>query len=183
LPFFVFLLCTLCAFVVKYFERNESVVGSSLEVLVFEVGGQRYGLPAADVRELTRAATLTPLPRAPRIVEGVINLRGTIVPILDIRARFGLPPKPMEYTDHFVVAQAGARLAALRIDRAIELIRVDAADVAEAQTAVPGVEYVTWVAKLPHCLVLIHDLRTFLSRAESAELDQALPEALKGGRP
>ena len=137
----------------------------SLEVVVFEVGGQRYGLPASDVRELQRAATLTPLPRAPAIIEGVVNLRGTIVPVLDIRARFRLPARPIAHTDHLIFAQAGERLVALRVDRAIDLIRLDAADVEDARTAVPGVEYVSWVAKLPHSLVLIHDLRTFLSRA------------------
>ena len=81
--------------------------GQFLEIVVFEVGGQQYGLPASDVRELQRAATLTPLPRAPAIVEGVVNLRGAVVPVLDIRSRFRLPPKPMEPTDHFVVARAG----------------------------------------------------------------------------
>ena len=92
--------------------------GPSLEVVVFEVGGQQFGLPASDVRELQRAATVTPLPRAPAVVEGVVNLRGTVVPVLDIRARFRLPPKPMQHTDHFVVAAAGERLVALRVDRA-----------------------------------------------------------------
>ena len=157
--------------------------GRFLEIVVFEVGGQQYGLPASDVRELQRAATLTPLPQAPAIVEGVVNLRGTVVPVLDIRSRFRLPPKPMEPTDHFVVARAGERLVALRVDRATDLIRVAAADVEEARAAVPGVEYVAWVAKLPHSLVLIHDLRTFLSRAEEAELDEALPADREGGLP
>ena len=107
--------------------------GPFLEIVVFEVGGQQYGLPASDVRELQRAATLTPLPRAPAIVEGVVNLRGAVVPVLDIRSRFRLPPKPMEPTDHFVVARAGERLVALRVDRATDLIRVAAADVEEAR--------------------------------------------------
>ena len=159
------------------------MAGQPLEVVVFEVGGQQYGLPASDVRELQRAATLTPLPRAPAVVEGVINLRGTVLPVLDIRSRFGLPPKPMEHTDHFVVAHAGERLVALRVDRATDLVRVAAADVEDARGSVPGVEYVAWVAKLPHSLVLIHDLRTFLSRAEAAELDEALPAEPQGGRP
>lgn len=157
--------------------------GQFLEVLVFEVGGQQYGLPASDVQELQRAATLTPLPRAPAVVEGVVNLRGRVIPVLDIRSRFGLPARPMERTDHFVVARAGERVVALRVDRAIDLVRVDAADVEDARGSVPGVDYVTWVAKLPHSLVLIHDLRTFLSRAEAAELDEALPDVAPGGRP
>ena len=149
--------------------------GNSLEVVVFEVGGLRFGLPAADVQELLRAVALVPLPRAPAVVEGVSNLRGRVVPVLDIRSRFRLPPSPLAPTDHLIIARAGERLVALRVDRATDLVRLPTADVEEAKGLVPGAEYVAWVAKVPDNLVLIHDLRTFLSRAESVALDRALP--------
>ncbi len=152
------------------------------QVLVFEVGGRRFGLPAAVVREVVRAVETLPLPKAPAVVEGVINVRGKVVPVLDVRGRFRLPPKPLEPADHLIIARAGGRVVALRVDRATDLVRLDAADVEEARGIVPGAEYVTWVAKLPNELVLIHDLETFLSRAESAALTQALPEsAAEGG--
>jgi purine-binding chemotaxis protein CheW len=148
-----------------------------LEVLAFDIGGQRYGLPAAVVQEIVRAVTVVPLPRAPAVIEGVINLRGKVVPVLDIRSRFRLPAKPLEYTDHLVVAWAGERLVALRVDRATALVRLDASEVEDAKGLVPGAEYVAWVAKLPDDLVLIHDLRTFLSRAEAVTLEEVLPAA------
>src|SRR5207237_886575 len=153
-------------------------------ILIFEVGGQRYGLPADGVRELVRAVTITPLPKAPAIVEGVINLRGTIVPVLDIRARFRLPAKAAQHTDHLVVAWAGQRLVALRVDRALELTQLDNADVENAEPVLPGVEYVARVAKCPTGLVLVHDLNTFLSQPEADELATALPApAPEGGTP
>ena len=153
---------------------------SQREVLVFDLGGRRYGLPAADVRELVRAVAIVPLPGAPSVVEGVINVRGRVVPVLDVRARLRLPAKPVEPADHLVVARAGERLVALRVDRATDLVRLDAADVEEARGLVPGLEYVGWVARLPDDVLLIHDLGTFLSRAESARLEEALPS---GGPP
>lgn len=149
------------------------------EVLVFEVGERRYGLPTADVRELLRAVTVVPLPRAPAIVEGVINVRGDVIPVLDIRARFRLPPKAADHTDHLIVASIGDRRVALRVDRAIELAQCGASDVEDARGVVPGVEYVAGVAKLPDGLVLIHDLRAFLSAAEAT----ALAESLSDPRP
>jgi len=142
--------------------------------LVFQVAGQRYGLPACEVREIVRAVNPVRLPKAPLIVEGVINIRGSIIPVLDIRTRFRLPAKSLEPTDQFVVAWAGERTVALRVDRVIDLVPLRPADLEEARGVVPGVEYVSWVAKLPDDLVLIHDLRTFLSRAETAELAEAL---------
>ena len=159
--------------------------GQHLEVVVFEIGGQLYGLPASDVRELLRAVAIVPLPRAPAVVEGVINLRGQVVPVLDIRSRFRLPPRPLAPADHLIIARAGERLVALRVDRATDLVRLRTADVEDAKGLVPGAEYVAWVAKVPDNLVLIHDLRTFLSRAEAAALDEALPApaAAQGGPP
>lgn len=142
-----------------------------MDVLVFEIGGLRYALPTSNVSELVRAVTIVPLPKGPPIVEGIINVRGRVVPVLDIRARFRLPPKAVSHTDHLILAHAGQRLVALRTDRALGLARVEAADIDDAQTALPGAEYVSGVAKLPDGLVLIHDLRTFLRESEAAALD------------
>jgi purine-binding chemotaxis protein CheW len=144
------------------------------EVLVFEVEGQRYGLPTADVRELVRAVAITPLPHAPAVIEGVVDVRGCVLAVLDVRARFGLPSKPLEPSDHFIVASAGPRGVILRVDRATHLALVDEASVQTPQTLGPSATYVAGVAKLEGGLVLIHDLTTFLSAAEAASLDEAL---------
>src|ERR1700694_3359288 len=107
------------------------------EILVFEVGGQRYGLPTVDVRELVRAVTITPLPNAPAVIEGVVNVRGRVLPVLDVRARFRLPAKPLDPSDHFIVASAGARGVILRVDRATHLALVDDASIQPPQTLGP----------------------------------------------
>jgi purine-binding chemotaxis protein CheW len=138
------------------------------------VGGQRYGLPIVDVRELVRAVAITPLPNAPAVIEGVVNVRGRIVPVLDVRARFRLPAKPLDPSDHFIVASAGPRGVILRVDRATHLALVDEASVQPPETLGPNATYVAGVAKLDGGLVLIHDLATFLSAAEATSLDEAL---------
>lgn len=144
------------------------------EVLVFEVEGETYGLPTADVRELVRAVAITPLPNAPSVIEGVVNVRGHVLPVLDVRARFRLPAKPLDPSDHFIVASAGARGVILRVDRASHLALIDEASVQPPETLGPSGTYVAGVAKLPDGLVLIHDVTTFLSAAEAASLDEAL---------
>jgi purine-binding chemotaxis protein CheW len=144
------------------------------EVLVFEIEGQRYGLPTADVRELVRAVAITPLPHAPSVIEGVVDVRGSVLPVLDMRARFGLPARPLDLSDHFVVASAGPRGVILRVDRATHLALVDEASVQPPHTLGPSATYVAGVARLEGGLVVIHDLTTFLSAAEAASLDEAL---------
>jgi purine-binding chemotaxis protein CheW len=144
------------------------------EVLVFEVGGQAYGLPSGDVLELVRAVAITPLPGAPPVIEGIVNVRGRVLPVLDVRARFRLPAKSLELSDHFIVAAAGPRGVILRVDRATHLALVDEVSVQPPQTLGPGATYVAGVVKLDDGMVLIHDLATFLSAAEAASLDEAL---------
>jgi purine-binding chemotaxis protein CheW len=151
--------------------------GNGLEVVVFRLDGRRYGVPAADVQEVVRAVLPTPLPGAPDVVEGVIDLRGRILPVFDLRRRFRLPRRDVIPTDHLLVARFGERRAVLRVDRVDGLVCVAAADVEEARGVVPGAEYISWLARLPEELVLVHDLRTFLSRSEAEILDGVLPAA------
>lgn len=144
------------------------------EVLVFTLEGHRYALPLEDVCELVRAVRLTPLPRAPSVVEGLLNLRGELLPVLDMRRRFRLPARPLSSADHLVVAQAGPRRVSLRVDRAEGLLSLEAGQWDMAPGELPGVGYVAGALKLPDGLVLLHDLRTFLSEAEALELEEAL---------
>jgi purine-binding chemotaxis protein CheW len=152
-----------------------AVRGQQRDILLFALGSQRYALWADDVRELLRAVAIQPLPRAPRMVEGIVNLRGRIVPVLDLRARFSLPRKELEPSDHLIVAAVGSRLVAIRADRALDLIPValDREQLEELRAA-GGADYLAGVARLPDGLALIHDLP---SAGESAELDQALGAA------
>src|SRR5947207_2973246 len=114
-------------------DMNETTQRQLFEILIFEVGGQRFGLPVADVQEIVRAVPLLQLPGTPVGIEGVINVRGSVVPVLDIRRQFHLPARPLEYTDHLVIARVTDRLVALRVDRATDLIRLPSADVQDLQ--------------------------------------------------
>jgi purine-binding chemotaxis protein CheW len=149
---------------------------AELEILVFEVAGQRYGVEASAVVEITRAVAITPLPKAPPIVEGVINARGTVLPVLDIRRRFRLAAKSVEPSDHLVVARAAERTVVLRVDRVHALAKVDPSDVETGKHVVPRSEYVAGIAKLASGLVLVHDLATFLTQAEAIDIDDALAQ-------
>jgi purine-binding chemotaxis protein CheW len=155
-------------------SRSPPETSRTREVLVFEVEGQRYGLPTTDVRELVRAVTITPLPNAPAVIEGVVNVRGRVLPVLDMRARFRLPARPLDPSDHFIVATAGARGVILHVDGATHLALIDEASIQPSPTLGPSATYVAGVAKLEDGMVLIHDLTTFLSDAEAASLDEAL---------
>jgi len=147
------------------------------EFLQFELDGQFYGVGTADVERVIPAVRPTRLPKTPAIVEGAINLRGAIIPVLDIRARFRLQPKPTALGDFLIVALAGERRVAIRADRVIGLVKIDRGEIHAAKSVFPTENQITDIATLPEGVVLLHDLRAFLTRAE----DEALAEAMNAG--
>lgn len=95
-----------------------------IDLLVFELEGRRFGLPAEAVDELVHAVAQTPLPgEAGGDFEGVVDVRGGIVPVMDIRRRLGMGAKAVAPSDHLIIARAGGRRVAVRVDRTLELSR------------------------------------------------------------
>lgn len=152
-----------------------------MEILLFEVAGERCAVPLAEVRRVVSAVAVAALPGAPPVFEGAVNLRGRVVPVLSLRRRFSLPDRALRPDDVFVIAEVGGRLVALRADAALGLARVDPADVEPAASLLADPGYVGGAAKLPDGLVFIHDLRTFLSEAEAEGVAAALAAAEVGG--
>ncbi|HWO89332.1 MAG TPA: chemotaxis protein CheW [Gemmatimonadales bacterium] len=155
-------------------ERRSAAATELQALLVFALGPHRFALPAASVREIVRAVAISALPGAPEVVEGVVNYRGRIVPVADPRCRFGLDRVPLQPDQHFVVAVAGSRWVALRVDRALELRQVLMDTVEWNPGSIAPSRYVAGVARLPDGLLVIHDLEQFLSLDEAARVDRAI---------
>jgi purine-binding chemotaxis protein CheW len=145
---------------------------TSRSLVVFELDADRFALLGSQVRSALRAVAIAALPGAPSIVEGVVSVHGEIVPVLDVRRRFGFPAKPLRPDQHFLVAQAGARVIALRVDRVASVVSVGS-DAIDPTAVVPGLEYLAGIARLPDGLLVIHDLERFLSLDEARQLDDA----------
>lgn len=150
------------------------------DLLTFALGGHRFALPASAVVEALRVVAAAPLPSAPPIVEGVINVRGALVPVLDVRARFGLPPAEVDPDQHLIVARAGARPVALRVDRALDLITVAENEIEPVEHVSPGTALVAGLARLPDGVLVIHDPDRFLALDEAARLEAAVAVAAGG---
>lgn len=147
------------------------------EILIFEVGGRRFGLPAANIRELVRVVTIVPLPSMPPIVEGIVNLRGEIVPVLDIRPRLGMAAKEVELSDQLIIARTRGRLVAIRVDRAVELM-ISPGLGAGPNDSEDGREGSARVAKLEGGLAPILDMEMLFAERESEAIDVILPRSV-----
>ena len=143
-------------------------------LIVFALDRQRYALPLPVVDRVVRMVAITPLPKAPDIVLGVVNIQGRVIPVIDMRRRFRLPEREIALTDQLVVAHTVRRPVALVADAVQDVITCAEQSLIAAENILPRVEYVEGVVKLTDGLILIHDLDKFLSLEEESSLDQAL---------
>lgn len=146
------------------------------QLLLVSLGQLRLGLPVEQLLETLRMVAITALPGAPAVVEGVINYRGALVAVLDIRARFGVAPVPQSAAQYLVVAQLPERRVAIRVDAVQDLVAIDAARIERAADIERHSDYIAGIARLDEGLVAIHDLRRFLDDLEASALDQVLQE-------
>jgi purine-binding chemotaxis protein CheW len=141
------------------------------EIVVFALGERTLGVPASIVRELLRAVAVTGLPGAPRGVDGVIDVRGTLIPVLDLSERLGVAPRPIRSTDQLLICDVTVGPLAVRADRVIELRATGTEGVP------PGAEADAIVRSLMRTsdgVIVICELSAFLAEADVAALAQAI---------
>jgi purine-binding chemotaxis protein CheW len=143
-------------------------------IVVFVLDEPRYALYLSAVERVVRAVEITPLPKAPEIVLGVINAQGRILPVLDIRKRFRLPAREMKLDDRFIIARTARRPVALVVDSVVGVHELAEREIVSAKQTLPFAQYLKGVAKVKNNLVLIHDLDQFLLLDEERVLDTAL---------
>ena len=143
-------------------------------LVLFTLDEQRYALYLHAVTRVVRTVEIVPLPKAPEIVRGVVNVQGQVIPVVDIRKRFRLPEQEMEVSDQLIIASASRRPVALVVDAVEGVMELSNQKMIPPEEILPGTEYIEGVIKLEHGLVLIHDLDKFLSLEEDQKLDAAL---------
>jgi purine-binding chemotaxis protein CheW len=144
------------------------------EYVVFALDALRFAVPAAAVRRVLPAARIDRLPKLPGVIEGVVDVAGDVVPVVDLRRRFGLAARPVAYTDHFVLTSSNRRTVVLRCDRVLDVARIDPADVEPASAVTANASHLAGVARTPSGLIMIGDLEALIDQAEADEIAAAL---------
>ena len=145
-----------------------------LPVVVFVVAGERYALAAGRVERVLPMAAVSPLPKAPAIALGVLNIYGRITPVLDTRRRLGLAPGEYGPSAHLLVARTSRRAVALAVDEVLGMRELAAEDVSSPDAVLPGIDHVAGIVVLTDGLLVIYDLDSFLSLDEERLLAAAL---------
>src|SRR5918912_3831209 len=150
-----------------------AVTGDERQLVVFQLGAELYGVEISRVHEIIRMQSVTKVPRAPAFVEGVINLRGKVIPVVDLRRRFGLPTVDHTRASRIVVLEIGDQVVGIIVDGVSEVLRVNTLTVEPPSPVVAGIdsEYLHGIAKLSDRLVILLDLDRILGRDERRALD------------
>jgi purine-binding chemotaxis protein CheW len=152
------------------------------QFLIFEVDDRQYGISVDRVERVVRAVDVTPLPRGPSLVLGVIDVHGTLVPVFDVRRRVGSPSKPVGVLDQFVIIRGIRRNVALVVDRVRDIVEIAASALASPEAIWPEWKEIEGAAQLQTGLILVEDVDRFLSLEEDRMLEEALKEHAHHGR-
>ena len=144
------------------------------QLISFMVGQEEYGLEILRVKEVIRMREITRLPRAPRFVKGIINLRGDVIPIIDLRDRFGLEHREYTETTRVIVVDMGGKLIGMVVDAASQVVRIPAGQIEPPPPIIGSIsaEYIKGVGKLGERLIILVNIERILSAREQVELSR-----------
>ncbi len=150
-------------------------MSETIQVVSFKLGSEEYGVDIAQVQEINRMVAITHVPRAPQFMEGVINLRGQLIPIIDLRTRFAMERAEHTKNTRIVVTEIGTKRVGMVVDSVSEVLRLGTDAIEPAPEMITGVdtEYIRGVGKIEDRLIILLDLARIISSGEKRELDAA----------
>jgi purine-binding chemotaxis protein CheW len=146
-----------------------------LQVVGFRIGNETFGVRIASVREIVRVPEITAVPSAPDSVEGVINLRGKIIPVMDLRKRFGQADVQPDKKNRILVVELENKLIGLIVNAASEVLKIPPSEIEAPGSVFADGEsnYITGVGKLRGRLIILLDVSKLLQQQDSKRLEEA----------
>jgi purine-binding chemotaxis protein CheW len=148
--------------------------GESLRVLCFSLEGDLYGTPIESVREVLRYVQLTRVSDVPACVVGLVNVRGSILPVVDARVRFGLAAREPRLGTAILLLEHGGRTAGLVVDRVLDVTTLDGGSLAQPKGAVAQVSAVSAIATVAQQIIQVVDVAMLLEGAEWDDVAEAV---------
>ncbi len=145
------------------------------QLVVFDLNEEAYGVDIESVREIIRLQEITRVPRTPDFVEGVINLRGKVIPVVELRKRFGLPVQDRNSDNRIVNVDIGGQEIGMVVDAVTEVLRISSDSVEPPSSVITTADsgYLKGIAKLDDRLIIMLDLDQVLSTEEQSALSSA----------
>lgn len=144
-----------------------------LQLVTFRLASEEYGLPITKVQEINRVLPVTVLPQTPSFMEGIINLRDRIIPIIDLRKRFQLPITNHNEDTRIIIVEMNGQTVGVTVDAVMEVVRLSAADVdAPPASTVANSRFINGVGKMNGQLIILLDIDQVLTAQEGIAVQQ-----------
>jgi purine-binding chemotaxis protein CheW len=152
-----------------------AVSTGTMQLVSFHLADETFGVEITKVREINLMCDITHVPQSPPYVKGLINLRSNVIPVVDLRALFGLPENELDSDSRIMVMQVGPRTIGIIVDGVDEVLRISNKDIAPPPATVSGLgnEYLEGLVRLEEQLLILLDIDKILG-AESQALDAAI---------
>ncbi|HRP01425.1 MAG TPA: chemotaxis protein CheW [Candidatus Kapabacteria bacterium] len=144
-----------------------------LQLVSFHIGEEEFGVDILMVKEINRMSLITKVPNAPTFVEGIINLRGKVIPIIDLREKLGLMKKEFDNHTRIIIVEIETNTIGFIVDKVNEVLRINKSVTEEPPRMVAGIEsrYITSIGKLDDRMLILLDLAKILVTNEMDAID------------
>lgn len=144
-----------------------------LQLVIFRLAKEEYGLPITKVQEINRLVPITKLPQTPSFMEGIINLRGRIIPVIDLRKRFQLPADGQSDENRIIIVEVNGQTVGIIVDAVTEVVRLAGGSIEPPPpTFILDAQYIHGVGKLDERLLILLDIDKILTSQEEIVLKQ-----------
>ncbi len=147
--------------------------GAILQLVTFKLGTEEFGVDILKVQEINKMMNITKIPNAPGFIEGVINLRGKIIPIVDLRKRLGFRDQPYDKSTRIIVVELDGLVLGFIVDSVSEVLRIPENTIEPPPSMVAGIEseYIEGVGKLDERLLILLELKKIFSSPERKDIE------------
>lgn len=155
-------------------DIKDSMLKGELQLILFTLGNSLYGVPIEKVSEINKLDDITPLPKAPIYIEGVINLRGNVVPVIDLRKRFGMEAVERTNKNKIIVLLIGKRLFGIIVDSVQEVVTLAKESIEPSLPTASGIksEFINSIGRYGERLVIILEISRIVTTVEDVKLQE-----------
>jgi purine-binding chemotaxis protein CheW len=155
-------------------DQVQAATGDEKQYVSFILDNEEYGVPILKVQEIIRFTSLTRVPRASEFIEGVLNLRGRVIPVIDLRKRFSLPQAERDRNTRIVVVEVDNRTVGIIVDGVREVLQINSADIEPAPPLGSRVrtDFIEGMGKVGDRLMILLEIDKILSAEEKTALEE-----------
>lgn len=156
---------------------NKKTIGEEIQIVIFRLGSEEFGARIDQVKEIIKMTHITPMPKAPSFIKGVINLRGDVIAVIDLAGQFNLPPCELDDEPRIIVAEVEDNILGMLVDEVVEVLRISTENINPTPSMIEtniDTRYIEGIGKLENRLFILLNLKKVLTAKEVESMEKAI---------